>query len=103
MQFHAVVNANAASRRDVPLLLIVQSDLVESMGSCVVVPLVSASRIALPLARLMPALRVGDEEYVMETQQLSAVHRKLLGHTVADLSNQRHVIMAALDMLFTGI
>jgi len=103
MQFAAHRNADTRSRKRVPYLLIVQSDLIESASTCVVVPLITLERAGTPVSRLMPQLEVGDEMMVMDTLQLAAIPRAALGVPVADLSQQRSTIMAALDMLISGI
>ena len=103
MQFTVHRNADARSRKRVPYLLTVQSDLIESAGTCVVVPLITLERAGTPVSRLMPQLPVGDEMMVMDTLQLAAIPRAALGVAVADLSQQRSTIMAALDMLISGI
>jgi toxin CcdB len=51
----------------------------------------------------MPVFQVEGEPWVMDTAQLAAVPRKTLGHPVADLSDERHTITSALDMLISGI
>lgn len=103
MQFAAHRNADTRSRKRVPYLLIVQSDLIESANTCVVVPLITPERAGTPVSRLMPQLRIGDETMVMDTLQLAAIPRAALGAPVADLSVQRSTIMAALDVLISGI
>jgi len=103
MQFAAHRNADTRSRKRVPYLLIVQSDLIDSAGTCVVVPLITPERAGTPVSRLMPQLPVGDEIMVMDTLQLAAIPRAALGAPVADLSVQRSTIMAALDLLISGI
>jgi len=40
---------------------------------------------------------------VMVTPQLAGVAKKHLGSVVAELSDQRHEIISALDLLITGI
>jgi toxin CcdB len=37
------------------------------------------------------------------TPELAGVSRKLLGERVGNLANERHSIIAALDLLITGI
>lgn len=103
MQFAAHRNADTRSRTRVPYLLIVQSDLIESANTCVVVPLITPERAGTPVSRLMPQLPIGDEMMIMDTLQLAGIPRAALGAPVADLSVQRSTIMAALDMLISGI
>jgi toxin CcdB len=52
---------------------------------------------------LTPAFEVDGKTYIAVTPQLAGVPRKALGAQVADLSERRYDIIAALDLLVTGI
>ena len=102
-QFCAYANADPASRKLIPYLLDVQSDLIETIGSRVVVPLITPERAGAPLERLMPSLAVADHRLVMDTAQIMGVPVRMLGPRVADLAHERQAILAAIDMLTHGI
>lgn len=102
-QFVAYANADAASRRQIPYFLDVQSDLIETVGSRVVVPLITSERAGGVIERLMPRLPVGDKRMVMDTAQVMGIPMRMLGKQVADLSPERDAILAAIDMLTHGI
>jgi toxin CcdB len=102
-QFVAYANADAASKRVMPYLLDVQSDLIETVGSRVVVPLVAIERVGGVIDTLMPCLDVGDRRMVMDTAQIMGIPVRMLGGQVADLSHERQAILAAIDMLTHGI
>ena len=102
-QFVVYANADAVSRRRIPCFLDVQSDLIETVGSRVVVPLVAVERVGGVIERLMPRLQVDDGHLVMDTAQVMGVPLRMIGKQVADLSHERHVILAAIDMLTHGI
>ncbi len=102
-QFVAYANADAASRKLIPYWLNVQSDLIEIAGSRVVVPMIARERAGPPLVRLMPEFSVAGKPVVMDTAQITNVPLRMLGRQVTDLSQERPVILAALDMLISGI
>ena len=52
---------------------------------------------------LNPVCTVEGKAYVLITPQLAGISAKELGAPIADLSDERQVIIAALDLLFTGI
>jgi toxin CcdB len=103
-QFCVYRNRNAATRGRFPLLLDVQSDLLEPLATRVVVPLAAA---AVTRSRMMetltPLLRVDGKDYLMLTPQLAGVATRELGAEVANLAGERGRIVAALDLLVTGI
>lgn len=103
-QFGVYRNPNPDSKTAVPLLLAVQSDLMDSLGTTVVVPLCPASSMKGKLIKtLTPVFEIEGKQYAMLTPQLAGVSRKQVGPRVADLSRQRDDILAALDLLLTGI
>ncbi len=103
-QFSVHRNANAATREAVPFLLDVQADLLSGLATRVVVPLYASAALKRALIRdLMPVFRVTGRAVVMATPELAGVPRKALGPVVADLGTERAAILAALDLLVTGI
>ena len=102
-QFAVYANADTASKKSIPYLLDVQSDLIETVGSRVVVPLVTPERAGGVIEQLMPRMLVGGKPLVMDTAQIMGIPRHMLGKHVADLSHERHAIFAAIDMLTHGI
>jgi len=103
-QFAVHKNTNAATKAAVPFLLDVQSDLISELATRVVVPLYTATAMkGKTLRSLMPTFEIDDKQYVMVTPQLAGIATRQLGAQVADLSAQRNEIIAALDLLITGI
>jgi toxin CcdB len=102
-QFAVHRNRNTATRARYPLLLDVQSDLLAGMGTRVVVPLVLFSALGeSALTTLTPSLTVEGERYAALTPQLAGIAASELGAIVADVSQERSSILAALDLLITG-
>lgn len=103
-QFDVYRNTNASTRARIPYLLDVQSDLLEPLATRVVVPLARPEVLGGKLAeRLSPLFRVEGRNVAMLTPELAGVSRKLLGERVASLVGERQSIVAALDLVFTGI
>lgn len=87
-----------------PLLLDVQADLLARLSTCVVVPMARVAKYgAPPIARLNPTARVGGVDYILVVQDLAAVPRSVLGARVGSLGSRRADVVAALDLLLTGI
>ncbi len=98
-------NRNTATRGRFPLLLDVQTELLDGLGTRVVIPLAPATAAArrAAMATLNPRFTVEDKDYVLVTTQLAGIAARELGPPIADLSSERSTIVAALDLLFTGI
>ncbi len=101
-QFDIYSNPNPRSRRTVPYLLDVQSDLLSGLSTRVVAPLVRASEIKKPATHLNPHFVVRDTKVVMSTAELAGVPSEALGEIVGSLKSRRDEIIAALDFLITG-
>ena len=103
-QFDVYRNPNPASRTRIPFLLDVQTDLLDSLETRVVVPLCRPDALKGKLAdRLNPVLVVEGRKLAMLTPQLAGVSGKLFGVPVVNLAAERNAIIAALDLLITGI
>jgi toxin CcdB len=103
-QFDVYRNRNATTRVRIPYLLDVQADLLERLATRVIVPLCKPKVLQGKLAeRLNPIFEVKGQKVVMLTPELAGVPLKTLGERVANLSSQRGAVIAALDLMFTGI
>ncbi|BAN46382.1 CcdB family protein [Metapseudomonas resinovorans] len=103
-QFAVHLNTNPATRTRIPYLLDIQSDLIAELGTRVVVPLYSADVMkGKVLKTLMPVFEVEGNAVVMVTPEMAGAPRRILGQQVADLADARHEVIAALDLLITGI
>lgn len=87
---------------DRPYLLVLQSDLIAELRSTIVAPLIVHARMR-GAQRLSPVVTIDGEDYWLAVHELFAVDRRILPQPVANLSDQRDAIIAALDLLFTGI
>ncbi len=103
-QFSVYRNPNRDTATDYPLLLEVQSDLIAGLATVVVVPLCSALSMREKCFKVLtPVFDVAGEPYIMLTPQLAGIPKNLVGPKVADLTHCRDEIIAALDLLITGI
>lgn len=97
-RFHVYQGAD-----DGGLLLDLQANLLGHLNTCVVAPLLPLASAPVPAKVLNPLVDIDGERYMVATQYLAAVPRKLLGRQVASLQDDATVIVSALDCLFQGI
>ena len=87
-----------------PYLLDVQADLLSRLATRVVVPLMAAKKYAArPITRLNPVVKVKGSDFVLVFQELAAIPSSVLGEPVGSLAARRVELVAAVDLLFTGI
>ncbi|HTV79016.1 MAG TPA: CcdB family protein [Steroidobacteraceae bacterium] len=103
-QFDVCKNRDSATRSRFPLLLDVQSDLLGILTTRVVVPLSPApADDGGVIKQLTPVLTIDSKRYRMVTPQLAGISTRELGQVITNVAHQRPAIIAALDLLFTGI
>ena len=103
-QFTVYRNANPQTKATFPLLLDVQSDLLEDLPTRAVIPLTqSAALTKNPLSRLTPLIELDGKPYMLLTYQLASIPKSILGTAVSDAAEHRESIINALDFLITGI
>jgi toxin CcdB len=101
-QFDIVENLNPVTRGRFPFAIVLQHDRVSTFSALVVAPLTAASPVLIK-TRLHPCLDVSGRQFVVLIEELAAVSRRTLGRVVGSAEPDRYSIVAALDLLFTGI
>lgn len=103
-QFDLYANPDRVSAEIYPYLLEVQADLLSALSTTVVIPLANSAVVAgRPIGSLNPVVAFDGGEWVLMTQELAAMRRNGLGPRRGDLRNLRGEVVAALDLLLTGI
>lgn len=87
-----------------PFLLDLQADLLRDLATRVVAPLTAVKRLnGKPIGRLNPIVEVEGKQYAVMFQELAALPVTALGVAAGSLRARRDDLIAALDLLFTGI
>ncbi len=101
-QFDVYLNLNPATRKAIPYVLDVQADMLDTLSTRVVVPLVLAEEMRIPVKQLNPQFKIKGLTVVMSTGELAGLSLRSFGSKVATLKGKRDEIISALDLLFTG-
>jgi toxin CcdB len=101
-QFDIVENLNQITRHRFPLAIVLQNDRIPSTSVVVVAPLTDATP-ALISTRLDPSIKVGGRSFAVIIEELAAVRVATLGRVMGSAESYRYDIVAAIDLLFTGI
>lgn len=83
-------------------LLDVQSDLLEILGTRVVVPLVRLNQVSVLAKRLNPVFEIKGVQVTMAPQNIATVPKTILKTPITNLKNEFDKITQALDMVFQG-
>lgn len=95
------------ARLDVYLLagsrvLDVQADLLQTLATRAVVPLIPEARFHPVLRELNPVFDLDDEHFVMVTQAIATVPTDSLRRPVVSLVRYHDAVVRALDILLLG-
>lgn len=86
------------------LFVDVQSDIIDTPGRRMVIPLVSAGLLSEKVSReLYPVAHIGDESWRLITTDMACVPATVIGEEVADLSHRENDIQNAINLMFRGI
>ena len=98
-QFDVYKNLNPNSNETIPYILDIQNDILKSLSSRVVVPLVlNTNEVKI----LNPSFEIENNKVTMSTAELSSISVNMIGDKVCTLENKRDEIIAAIDFLITG-
>jgi toxin CcdB len=102
-QFDVHHNPASAMADGAPYVVDVQSEQVAGLPTRMIVPLVRLEDGVRAVGRLNPMVAVNGEALALMTHMMAAVPAIVLGRPVASLEDHRTDIIAALDLLFTGL
>ena len=80
-----------------------QANLLASLDSRFVVPLVRISEAPKAAQRLNPVFDIAGADFLMLTQAAAAVERRELGPIIVSLIDSSFEITGALDVLISGV
>lgn len=97
-QLDVYKNPGPRTSKQAPYLVEVQGRFVDSLTTCVVIPLVCKEYFT-GATILNPVIVVNGAEYLLSTAEITAVRKNILGLPVASVQSQRTQIIAAIDRL----
>ncbi|MFA7062133.1 MAG: CcdB family protein [Pedobacter sp.] len=101
-QFDVYANPHPETKRIIPYLLDIQTDLLNNLTTHVVIPLYTVSAMGKVAKYLNLQFSVKRTTVIMSTAELAGVAVNSLGEKVCSLKDHRNEIIAAIDFLVTG-
>ena len=98
-QFDVYKNENKKTNKRVPYLLDIQNDILKSINTRVVIPLVLDVK---DFKNLTKEFIIDNEKVYLTTSQMAAVHISDLEDKVCSLENHKEDIKNSLDFLIYG-
>lgn len=104
MQFDVFENPSPRMRDQYPFVVDVQSDLLSSLATRMVVPIAVTALAASALPRrLCPLLMVSGKSLMLVPFEAAPLDKRLLKTKVASIRDRAHDIVAAMDAVLSGI
>jgi toxin CcdB len=97
-QFDFYKNPGSRTCKQAPYLVEIQGRFVESLSTCVVIPLVYKEYF-IGATVLNPVISLNGDEYYLSTAEITAVPKAILGKPVGSIQAYRSEIIAAIDRL----
>lgn len=97
-QFDIYRNPMLRSSKRAPYLLEIQSNYIDAVTTCVIIPLLLTDSF-IPAKVLNPTIIVLGDSYLLGTAEITTVLRSNLGRSVASAAPQRAEIISAIDRL----
>jgi toxin CcdB len=101
-QFDVFPNPSSRGLRWRPFLVVIQAEFLADFRTRVVVPLVHKAEIK-PIVRLNPLIVIEGKEFHFHPVELAHIPKDLLRGRVCNLAAERDKLVAAIDLVFTGI
>ena len=102
-QFTLYENTNRDSKQAYPYFVDVQTDLLDSLNTRLVIPLTPASLLGESIARLSPKATIRGRDFFLLPHQMTNVLVTALTKPCGSLAHLRDDIVPAIDFLVTGI
>ena len=103
-QFSLYRNEDNSSNETYPFFIDIQNSLLSDLNSRIVIPLSPYAALNNNEAKkLCPVIHLDEGDFVLLTHQITSVPKSIINDEVTSLENFRYEILAAVDMLTSGI
>lgn len=97
-QFDVYKNPGVRTSKQIPYLVEIQGRFVETLATCVVVPLVCTDYFTGATV-LNPLITIDGNDFYLSPAEITSVPRAILGKPVRSVREYRTEIIAAIDRL----
>ncbi|WP_067986400.1 CcdB family protein [Neptuniibacter pectenicola] len=103
-QFDVYVNTDKDTNKTYPYFVDIQSGLLNTLNTRVVIPLTPANKPDKSYPdNLCPIIKIKNKNYALLTHQLTSVSANFLKKNECTIISRRDEIIGAIDFLVTGI
>ena len=102
-QFDVYVNPSESVSNGIPYVVVVQSDLLESLATRMAIPLASVEFASTAPEKLCPSVLVNGQRLRALAHYAAPLPSKSLKKVVSNLSSSSDTLISAMDAVFAGV
>lgn len=102
-QFDVYANPSESAEKGIPFVVVLQSDLLDVLATRLVMPLATLEFADKVPEKLCPSVMVNGQKLRALAHYAAPVPVRSLRQMVGNLSSQSHLLIAAMDVVLSGI
>ena len=102
-QFDVYANPSDSNDKGIPYVVVLQSDLLDALATRLVMPLATLKFADKVPEKLCPSVMVNGQKLRALAHYAAPMPVRSLRQMVGNLSAQSHLLMAAMDVVFSGV
>ena len=102
-QFDVYPNPSASAQHGMPYVVVVQSDLLDALATRLVIPLATQAFAGKTPDKLSPSITVKDEALRALAHYAAPLPARTLRKALTNISAQSGVLIAAMDVVLSGV
>jgi toxin CcdB len=102
-QFDVYANPSESAERGIPYVVVLQSDLLDALATRLVIPLATIDFADKIPEKLCPMVMVHSQKLRALAHYAAPLPVRSLRQVVGNLSPQSHLLVAAMDVVLSGV
>ena len=102
-QFDVYLNPSESAGKGIPFVVVLQSDLLDALATRLVMPLASLEFADKVPEKLCPLVTVSGQKLRALAHYAAPLPARSLRQMVGNLSPQSHLLIAAMDVVMSGV
>lgn len=102
-QFDVYANPSESADKGIPYVVVLQSDLLDALATRLVIPLATSEFADKVPEKLCPLVTVSGQKLRALAHYAAPLPARSLRQMVGNLSPQSHLLIAAMDVVLSGV
>ena len=102
-QFDVYANPSEIADKGIPYVVVLQSDLIDALATRLVMPLATMAFADKVPEKLCPLVTVNGQQLRALAHYAAPISARSLRQVLGNLSHQSHLLIAAMDVVLSGV